>query len=422
MKKLFKNSLLLLLPTTLALPSIISCSQNKLDITSIELFTDSKYFMPGDYEQIRAIIQPYNVRYRDLDWEILESPSSDITINDIGELWVPFSVYIDKPEKLVIKASAPNNHDVFSLINAYVLPYSDSDFYGFENNEIQYVDRQGNTMSMSILRKDDYYYETEANIDVFELYKPPRPFASWFNFKPLVRGENEPYMRFTLVGGMGQTHALSWDGYEDGTWTREIPDFSVYHNSLLFDEIEVNFACNQDVELHIKLATWQAPSESNTGRITYVPEPNNPHRLINEVGGLYSCNAYAPAKADGTLPKQHMHNILFFRPKYEYTDFIIQVDLIDYGKEDPLYDESEEMKKCVHYEINSELVTRECDHYRYYKVDFSYWFDSTERIHNASDWDYNQIQLFRIGATDPMFHDPSEKNYCAICDFYIDWV
>lgn len=423
MKKILTKAILSSVCLCAMTAPIISCAkQQDINITDIELYIDSQYLMPGDVLQVRAIIQPYNVRYRDLIWEIAETPSSDITINQSGELFIPFTTPITKPEKLVIKASSPFNRNVFKMVEVYVLPYSDSDFAGFENDELQYIDRQGQVQSMKIIKKDEYHYESEKYIDIFEMYNPPKPFSSLIHFTPIVRGEISPYMQFNLKGGAGEPHVISWNEYEDGTWTKEIPDFTAYNNYLLFDEIEVHFACNENIVLNIKFEAWQGPADLNSGRITYSPEPNNPHRLVNEILSAYSCHAFAQSKVSDIGEKQYMHNILFFRPKYEYTEFVIQLDMVQYPKDSPLYEESIEMQKCFHYELNSRLVTRECDHYRYYVVDLCYWFDSSERIHDASYWDYSTIDLFKIGATDPMFHDPSEHNYCTTCDFYIDWI
>lgn len=407
------------LVTTLSCTTILtSCNNDKKDeITKIHLYPESTTIRPNESIAIRAVVEPSFRRTNDLKWELLNCPYPEITISDIGTLSASSTLSVTDLSTITVKAS--HNESVFATCDISILPLPTYNFQGFVNNEIRYVNRAGHICSQQ-WSHTEFNYVTTQNIDVFEMEQEiPEPFTSFFDFTPIISGTALPYMRFELLGSKYARHAIEWDTYDDGAWTETIPKFTVIDPSVLFDTINVYFACDPRVSLTINFNTWQNPGYQPTDvKVTYAPtSEDDPHVIDYEQESVYRCNLYCPATSTvGTFSKT-VSSIYVYRPKYEFMEFTFEV------APSVVLDPSIAAMLTITPEMGSTfkpiLYERPYDHLRYYKFDLSYEFKLEGREHTADYWKYETLPLFSVNIND----DDGEESYLACrIDFYLDWI
>lgn len=388
-----------------------SCSVKK-GAEEIVLISDVKCLMPSQSTIIKAIVNPSKIRQVEgIQWEVLECPFEGVTIDENGLLSVASSVQVTNATKIAIKATMKDLPEVFNFMYLYIVPYSDSPFSGFANNEIRCLDREGQPTSVHIIQTSEFEYTNDIAIDLFQMDTRPRPegFTSPIQFIPLITGDSSQYMRFHLDGPTNPDHAIDWEEYTDNNWTNTIPDFRVYDCTLLFDSIKVYFDCDPRICLTINFNTWQPPTEVNQGIITYSPEEGDPHSIDLVTPGTYSSFLYCPVEGTSGVHMGCLKSIYCSYGKYEMPNFNFTFNLAP--NLDP------EIKQCLKFGADIQEVEREFDHYKIYKIDFYYQFDLNKRIHTADYWDFANFKLLTMRVSDKEF-----GGLVCLCDFYIDWI
>lgn len=406
---------LICLPTLSLVCSTIgivgSCRPNK-GVEEIVLVSNVKCLMPSQSTIIKAIVYPSKTRQvENIQWEILECPFDGVTIDQNGLLSVASTVKVANATRIAVKATIVDLPEIFNFMYLYIVPYSDSPFSGFANNEIQCLDRDGQQTSVNIIQTSEFEYTNEKPIDLFEMDTRPRPegFTSPIQFVPLITSDSSQYMRFHLDGPTNPDHAIDWEDYTDNNWTTTIPDFRVYNCTLLFDAIKVYFACDPRICLTIHFNTWQPPIEENQGVITYSPKDDDPHSIDLVTPGTYSSFLYCPAVRTSGVHSGCLKSIYCSYGKYEMPNFDFAFDLNT--SLDP------EIKKCFKFGADIQEVQREFDHYKIYKIDFYYEFDLNKKVHTADYWDFANFKLLTMRVYDKVY-----KGLACLCDFYLDWI
>lgn len=434
-KKLRKTSAIisccLLSNTFFTTACLTSCNVNETPITAIELYPDSTTIRPNESFAIRAVVQPSGLRTNDLIWELVDCPYDAITISKQGILSASLDLSVTDLSKITVKAIAPKNADVFSTCEISILPLPTYDFQGFVNNEIQYLDKSHSICSMPLIKKSEFEYETKANIDIFEMDDQPLPDPSWtslINFTPIISATSMPYMNFALLDGEYARHSIQWDTYDDGAWTDTVPAFTTTHPEVMFDVVNVHFACDPRVCLTINFNSWQNPWQQVVDtKVDYIPEQDNdPHFIDRQEESVYRCDIFCPAESRSIVFSKTLSSIYVFRPKYEYLLFRFEIVPLLGGVLDPessIYDPSFEKMLKTSPQIGStfepKMYERSIDHLRYYKFDLDYQFDLTLREHTAEYWHGNKLPIFAIR----IFDTDGESEYLAgEIDFYVDWV
>lgn len=397
----------------------VSCTKQKENITKINLYPESTTIRPNESIIIRAVVEPSFRRTNDLKWELIDCPYDEITINDEGVLSATSALSVTDLSKITVKAS--HNASVFATCEISILPLPTYDFQGFDKSEIRYIDRAGHICSQKIKPTGPFTYTTTQNIDIFEMEQEiPEPFTSLIDFTPIISGSSLPYMRFELENGEYAKHAITWDFlYDDGSWTNEIPNFTVSDPSILFDTINVYFACDPRVCFTIHFNVWQDPGSQVTDvKVSYLPtESSDPHIIDYESESVYRCSLYCPATSSVGTFSQTLSTIYVYRPKYEFLGLTFEV------KPSVILDPSIAKMLTTSPALGStftpQMREREYDHLRYYEFDLSYEFKLDGREHTAEFWKYDTLPLFSIMIND----DDGETSYLACqIDFYLEWI
>lgn len=405
-KNLFKTLLtasVTFVPVSSCMLTAISCSQ-KYAVESFELHPELDNIRPGENKLIRAVAMPDYHRITDLSWRLIDCEYSEIWIDTSGRVFVDATLSVYDPIELTIEATLISNHQISNTTKITVLPKPFDDFQGFKNNEIQFVNYEGNIDSVQLTQTDDKTYVTSRNIDIFEGDMSPAPsgWTSHINFEALVGGENPNFMSFTLDGGAYKRHTIQWgDDYNDSSWTSSIPWFDTVHNTYIFDKIIVRFSCDADVRLIINLTAWQKPEQDAPAIYSYIPsiddgEPN-PISFVEQ--GIYKLKIPCPGTARQGIITKTIDSVYAYRHKFFYSDFTFKWE--DQKDLDP------DIKNMFVYFQQSQplLVERPFDALRSYKITLSYQIDLSARQYTYEHWDYNDIQLGTIYANDPMTGD-----------------
>lgn len=396
-----------------------SCSESKeIEITAIHLYPESDTLRPNESIPIRAVVEPSFRRTNDLDWELVDCPYPEITISDKGVVSADASLSISDLPKITVKAS--HGESVSATCELTVFPLPTYDFQGFAGNVIRYVNRVGQVCSQPLLKTGEYTYSTSQNIDVFEMAQEiPEPLTSFIDFTPLIPSSSLKYMRFQLRGGEYARHAIEWDTYDDGQWTDTIPKFNTIDPAVLFDTIDVYFACDPNVCLTINLNAWQNPGQQASDvKVTYDPvEKDDPHTIEYDAESTYRCYLYCPATSSVGTFTQTLSRIYVYRPKYEFLGLTFQVE------PSPILDPSIAKMLQTTPEMGSmfepKMYERPFDHLRYYQFDFTYEFLLEGREHTAEYWQYDALPLFSILIND---YDGETTYLAATIDFYLEWI
>lgn len=395
--------------------SLISCSNEnnpKVVVDSLVINSDVKSLMPGEGAYVWCIAYPYEKRFTDVTWEIIESPNPQITIDkETGYINIPSTVVVGDITTMIIKAKC-NHQDVDAIKKLYVVPYSDSRFIGFENNKISYFDRELIPHTQEII-KNDKKYSCSTNIDVFVGigdYFKPEGFVSKINFVPICTGTLGDVMLFSLRENKLHRHGISWTDYSDDEATTQIPDFQILDPTVMFETIDVNFLADPNVTFSIRLSLWHNPDQAqHGGYMTYTPTLHDTQKLVYDSRGRYSTDMFAPTDMK-TKYTGVMDSIYCSRPRYEYSDFEISFDY-SFGLPN-------EIKKCIDFNLTNELIVRPLDHYRYYKISISYTFDSSLLEYPPKHWDYNEYESITVSITDRIH----TTDFVCVMSFYLNWL
>lgn len=392
-----------LTPIVSCFVSISSCSQHNAAIQTIELYPESDNIRPGETKIIRAVGSPDYRRLTNLSWSLIDCDYPEISINPNGWLSVSPVLLVDEPIVVNIKATLPENPQVSNTTQMTVLPKPFDDFQGFLNNEIQFVNYEGDVDSVQLDNPEGKTYVTSHNVDVFEgmTQGRPRDWTSWIQFVPLVGGDIPNFMSFTLEGGDYTHHTIQWAEYNDSSWTSSIPDFDTVSNTYIWDRIIVRFSCDSEAKLIINLTAWQKPEQDSQGMYSYIPESGdeeeNPISFVEE--GIYKLLIPCPATDKEGIIARSLHSIYAFRPKFFYSDFSF-----DWEQSKDLDPDIKNMFD--YFQIGKAiLVERPFDALRSYKMDIAYKIDLSRRQYTYEHWDYSDVQLGTIYAIDPIAGD-----------------
>lgn len=410
--KWLKHSLLATSAIGVIAPTVCfaaSCQKkDPVDIKTISLSLKPNFIMPGQTVRVRKTIYPYAATNNPLKWEIIDCPYEGFKISQDGRITAPKGLEITDPKMMHIRATDAANEKVYDELAIAIVKDVDPDqpFIGFANNEVIYINVEGQKESVKILKDaTSNTYTTEHPI---ELYSEARPFEN-IEFLPIVGKGYNNRMKFHLHGDESETlRALSWVGYRDNSWIDEIPTFKVTFVEHVYDVMDIKFACDDSVSLQIKFNVYLG--RCTPARIDYQDEDY--HNIYETSDAIFGSPIRLPIKkGEDTEYSDVMTHIYVHRKPYEHLDKDDFTFSIKYPS--PLVTSPQITEDRIKCEIESDFTElRQYDNYKVYDVTLKFTIDLTK--FEAKTWNYKSVQVLTFDVSDV-------KGNGCYCNFYAQW-